>query len=72
MDYILSMRGRERSRKLRSKFQRPFQRQFWVFLYDLVQIFAFDIGHGDELHTVDLAQVVDTKYVFVRDFAGED
>ena len=72
MDYVFSVCGRKCSGKLLSEFQHSFQRHLGVVPQQLVKILAFDKGHGDELHAGDFAHVVNAKYVFVRDFAGED
>ena len=42
-----------------------------VFLQDLIQVLAFDVGHGDELHAAGFGQVVDAQNVLVGNTAGE-
>jgi hypothetical protein len=38
-------------------------RKWMVFLQDLIQVLAFDVGHGDELHAAGFGQVVDAQNV---------
>src|SRR5208337_5271946 len=72
MDDVLGVSGREGSGKLLREFQHALERKLSIVPYDLVKILAFDIGHGNELHAGKFAHVVNAKYVFVRDLAGEN
>jgi len=51
--------------------KRPLEREWQFFFQQLVQVLALDEGHADELHTVDLAEVVDAQDVSVGNLAGE-
>ena len=59
MHHALGMGGIERFTQLPGDLERPLKREWLFFLQQLVQVLAFDEGHSDEFHTIDLAEVVD-------------
>ena len=72
MNDILLVRGGQRIGKLHCEIQHAFQGKLRVVFDDLVEVLAVHKRHGDELHPLEIAQVVDTQDVPVRDLTGED
>src|SRR5260370_6249233 len=71
MNHALGMSGIECCAQLPGDLKRPLEREWPFFFQQLTQVPAFDKGHGDVLHTIDLAEVVDAQDVSVGNLAGE-
>src|SRR5579872_670617 len=72
MDDAHCMRSLKRTADLEHDFDRVAWREGLALSNTRAQISAFDVLHGDELHAIGFAQVVNADYVPVRHLMRED
>src|SRR5579875_2461612 len=71
VDNALGVGSIERPCKLARKVQDRLQGKTALLLQKMTQVLAFNVGHGDEFHSVCVAEVVDAENVAVGDAAGK-
>jgi hypothetical protein len=72
MDHAFGMRCGQRLSNLPGKIQNAFQRHFGIFADNVLQVLAFDEGHGNETQARDISHVVNAQNIFVGNLAGEN
>ena len=71
VNHAFGVRGFQGGAQLLGDGHRPAYRQASLAPQQLVQIFALHVGHGDELGSIGLAQVVNAQNVLVGYLAGQ-
>src|SRR5438132_1392921 len=67
-----AVRGLQRTADLLHDLDRFLGGELSLLMDEGAEILALDVLHGDELHPLGFAQVVNTNYIFVRDLASEE
>src|SRR5207245_7267541 len=67
-----AVRGFEGSADLLHDLDRFLGGELSLLMDEGAEVLALDILHGDELHPLGFAQVVNTNYIFVGDLASEE
>ncbi len=71
VDHALVVGRFEGGAQLASEFKGAVKGQSSFLVDQAGEIAAFDEGHGDELDAADVAEIVDTQDILLRDLAGE-
>src|SRR5205807_9906066 len=67
-----AVRGFERTAHLLHDLDRFLGGELGFLVYEGAEVFTLDVLHGDELHPLGFAQVVNADYIFVGDLASEE
>src|SRR5437870_12928035 len=67
-----TVRGFERTADLLHDLDRFLGGELSFLVYEGAEIFTLDVLHGDELHPLGFAQVVNANYIFVGNLASQE
>ena len=71
VNHAHAVSGFQRAAHLLNDLHRVFRERTFLFLDERSQVLAFDELHGDELHAIGIAQVIDADYILVGDLVGQ-